>query len=248
MCTHTRRIEEATLNAWPALQQVLYDGWILRFAGGYTKRANSITPLFASSIDLATKVAVCERRYRDRNLPTIFRLPSIAAPKGLDQYLAKIGYQKLDPTWVMQMALTNREFRVRNAVELHAAPLESWLEHHGAWARLAPKQQGLHAKILRAIPMPHLFAILKKDGKPVACGLGVLEDEHVGIFDVITAPEERRRGFATELLNGILRWAQARGATCAYLQVKMSNEAAWRMYQKAGFENVYHYWYRMRAP
>ncbi len=96
--------------------------------------------------------------------------------------------------------------------------------------------------------MPHLFAILKKDGKPVACGLGVLEDEHIGIFDVITAPEERRRGFATELLNGILRWAQARGATCAYLQVKMSNEAAWRMYQKAGFENVYHYWYRMRAP
>jgi hypothetical protein len=32
-----QEIEEISLNAWPSLQQILYDGWILRFANGYTK-------------------------------------------------------------------------------------------------------------------------------------------------------------------------------------------------------------------
>ena len=48
-----RRLEEVAMNAWPALQQMLFDGWILRFAQGYTKRANSVHPLFESHLDTA---------------------------------------------------------------------------------------------------------------------------------------------------------------------------------------------------
>jgi len=33
----SKRIEEASLNAWPALQHLLFDGWILRFSKGYTR-------------------------------------------------------------------------------------------------------------------------------------------------------------------------------------------------------------------
>ena len=36
-------LEELAMNAWPAIQTYLYDGWIVRFANGYTKRANSVT-------------------------------------------------------------------------------------------------------------------------------------------------------------------------------------------------------------
>ena len=64
-----RRIEEAGFNAWPALQTNLLDGWVLRFADGYTKRANSINPTYPSDRDdLADHVSRCEAIYRERRL------------------------------------------------------------------------------------------------------------------------------------------------------------------------------------
>jgi len=48
MKTHDtiRSVEERSLNAWPSLHQMLYDGWVLRFSNGYTRRANSVSPIY----------------------------------------------------------------------------------------------------------------------------------------------------------------------------------------------------------
>ena len=51
-----RHIEELALNAWPALQTLLLDGWVVRFANGYTRRANSVNPLYASEQDIDAKL------------------------------------------------------------------------------------------------------------------------------------------------------------------------------------------------
>ena len=37
-------LESRLLNAWPSFDYQTYDGWILRLANGYSKRANSVTP------------------------------------------------------------------------------------------------------------------------------------------------------------------------------------------------------------
>jgi hypothetical protein len=48
-----RFIEELSLSALPALETVFLDGWVLRFSNDYTRRANSINPLYAGTRPLA---------------------------------------------------------------------------------------------------------------------------------------------------------------------------------------------------
>ena len=40
------------------------------------------------------------------------------------------------------------------------------------------------------------------DDRIAACGLGVLQDEHIGLYDIAVAPELRRRGYATRGSSG----------------------------------------------
>jgi len=68
-----RDLEELALTTWPALQQWLYDGWVVRFADGHTRRANSINPLYPSHQDAAAKIAQCEQWY----VVAIFRQCSV---------------------------------------------------------------------------------------------------------------------------------------------------------------------------
>jgi hypothetical protein len=100
-----RRLEEVAMNAWPSLQQMLFDGWIVRLAQGYTKRANSVNPLFESQLDVVDKIVACEHIFTAKGLPTVFRLTPFASPAQLDQVLAQRGYHVIDPTLVMHLEL-----------------------------------------------------------------------------------------------------------------------------------------------
>jgi len=44
-----RGLEEQAMNAWPALQTILFGGWVFRFSRGHTKRANSANAINPSA-------------------------------------------------------------------------------------------------------------------------------------------------------------------------------------------------------
>ncbi|MBK9746473.1 MAG: hypothetical protein IPO91_06785 [Chloroflexi bacterium] len=77
-------IELISMRAWPALEEVDYDGWRLRSAKGYTGRANSVYPFSAGMVALDEKIDHCERFYAERGLKTRFKL---TAPRSLPNWI-----------------------------------------------------------------------------------------------------------------------------------------------------------------
>ena len=71
----------------------------------------------------------------------------------------------------------------------------------------------------------------------------VLDELHINNLAVL--PNRRREGIATALLTFVLREGAALGATRATLEVRRSNEAAQRLYERLGFSvtNVRHAYY-----
>jgi len=241
-----KRVEEVALNAWPALQQMLYDGWLLRFANGYTKRANSVNPLCASSLDVHTKITVCEQVYAEKELPPVFRLTPFALPSHLDRVLEQRHYRDIDHSLILCRDLQQMDIPAPSRA-LCAASLDDWMESFSKLSRSDAARQQTHKQMLEAIPARRLLVSLVEDGVVVACGMGVLEDRYFGLFDIVTDPQRRNRGYGTQLVSGMLAWARANGAAVAYLQVTTHNLAARHLYAKLGFEELYRYWYRIAA-
>jgi GNAT superfamily N-acetyltransferase len=240
-----RRIEEVSLNSWPALQHILFDGWILRFSKGYTKRANSVNSLLGSSVDVNKKIDACERLYAGKGLPPIFRITPFSSPSDLDRVLEVRDYRKAALTSVLHLDLRNCPVQPVPAVELRHERLDDWMDVFYELSDASTAGWEVHRRILQAIPSRRLLASLAGTGRVVACGLGVLEGEYFGLFNLVTHPQWRNRGYGTKLVWGLLRWARDNGARHAYLQVVADNAPARRLYTKFGFREAYRYWYRI---
>ena len=153
-----RQLERTMFRAWPAFDAVDYDRWVLRFADGYTKRANSVNPHFGSSLPLATKIAHCESVYRARGLSTIFRLTPFSQPEDLDNTLAKLGYKTLDPTLVMTCPLDGA---LGDGVDLTlSASADQWFDAFDALRTLSTFEQVSHRRIIESAEGERCFVVI----------------------------------------------------------------------------------------
>jgi ribosomal protein S18 acetylase RimI-like enzyme len=244
-----RRLEELSLNAWPGTRQVVRDGWVLRFGDGYTGRANSVHPLYDGAADLQEKIRFCEQEYWRRNQPALFKMTAAARPEGLDGTLESLGYRAFNHTSVQVAALDGQGFDGGAEIEASERPTESWVRSFVQFRGLTERRATALRGILANIALPARYVAVSDHGEVVACGLGVVEAPWVGLFDIGTREDSRRRGHATAVVRSILGWARDAGAQRAYLQVMADNTPAVRLYEKLGFREAYRYWYRSkRAP
>ncbi len=241
-----RHLEELSLNALPALETTYLDGWVVRFANGYTKRANSINPLYSSGSNTENKIAYCESLYVVRKQPTVYKMTTLAEPRGLDTILARCGYREEPGASVQLLALDTLDKPNQGRVTLAADANDQWLSAYFRLNNVQERYMPTMRHMLQHIAPQKCLAAVYIEGQVVAVGLGVLDRGFLGLFDIVTEPTMRQKGYGYQLMLYLLNWGKANGAGFAYLQVMMSNSPALYLYEKLGFHEIYRYWYRVK--
>jgi ribosomal protein S18 acetylase RimI-like enzyme len=238
-------LDDLMRAGWPALEEVEVDGWVARFSGGVTQRANSVVPLRAPS-DLDTALDAVERLYVARGLPAVFQLGPSAAPAGLDDVLAARGYSFGSPTSIQTASIETtfvRSVPAGGGVEIAESPSAEWCD---LWWQVDGRgdQSALDVAVKILLGGPAVYAAVR-DGEGVAAvGRLALVGEWGGVYCMAVRPAARRRGHGAAVLSGLLRAGQARGITRAWLHVRAENTAALSLYRQAGFTETSRYHYR----
>ncbi|WP_311220951.1 MULTISPECIES: GNAT family N-acetyltransferase [unclassified Acidovorax] len=246
--TRIQGIEACAFHAWPAPQTERHGDWLLRLAGGFTKRANSANP-GAPDASFEGVQAAAEALYGRHGLPAIFRITPLASPEA-DVQLASAGYVLFDPSCVMTRVLEGAPESVADAfitegVTIALQPTDAWLDGFSAANGVSAQHQGIHHAMLRSIAHSTGFATLHHAGDAIGFGLAVREGDALGFYDIVIDPAHRNQGHGATLMRALMGWGIAIGARWAYLQVREENPAARALYAGLGFADLYRYHYRV---
>ncbi|MFG1654453.1 GNAT family N-acetyltransferase [Micromonospora sp. NPDC049275] len=240
-------LERAADEAWPAPTRGRLGDWLLRSAEGWTGRANSALPIGDPDRPLPAAVDAVERWYADQGRPAMINTPlPLAAPVGAE--LDERGWGSRPPTLVQTAPLplaTPGAASVGGVVELATAPSEGWL------AVAAGRKGGLPdaaRHVLTAVDQVR-FAHVYVDGTLVAIGRGAVtgQGRWLGLSLIEVLPPLRRQGLARRVIDTLVEWGTATGATHAFLQVEQHNTAAVALYRTLGFTTHHTYLTRV-AP
>ena len=238
-------IEELTMNAWPSLQTILLNGWIIRLANGYTKRANSVNPIYSFGNNMESKIEYCEDIFRNNNLPVIFKIIDCGEYKILDIKLETLNYGKVYLTSV-QICNDIQNMHYSNNIIVEDEFNENWKNCFFNCGKINNKVKETIENMLSNIKHKKICIYKKDKDNFIGCGYGVVEKGFVGLFDIIVKEEYRGNGFGKEIVEGILAKAREVGINKAYLSVVNDNTIAKNMYEKIGFREIYKYWYRKK--
>ena len=232
--------ERRIVNAWPSPATLLIGDWVVRFASGYSGRANSASPLKPrAELDEAT-LALIEELYRSDGLPPCIRLTPLVGEATLAMVKAR-GYAMRDASFGLIRSLDDIMTEIEPDLQIEARPSSEWI------AGVAARQTGIKADpeklsaIVDAVRLPAAFATWLVAGEPVAFGMSVAERGMAEIGSVVVDPAHRGHGLGRRLIGGLMGWARAMDCGQAYLQVDQTNAVALRLYGSLGFRQLYAY-------
>jgi GNAT superfamily N-acetyltransferase len=239
-------LEHAALAFPPACDQRL-DGWWLRHTSASAWWASSVLPHGdAAPTDLPDRIRLVEEFYAEHGAPPRFQVSPAACPADLDEALAERGY-RADSPMSLRTAPTARVREQLPAggpgVRLDERPTDAWWD---AWHAVHGTGAGPETDraLLGRIDRPCVYATVTIGSEVASVGRALADAGRAGVFAMATLPHARSRGAASRVLGALAGWAAQRDATLLYLQVTRDNEAALRLYERAGFTEVCVYHYR----
>ena len=229
-----RAIEQLHVWAWPALETADVHGWLWRYSGGGSQRANSVSTVQFSGDDPVAALDEVEARYRARGAVARFHTFDLTAPPGLTALLQARGYVEGETTITMAKPATAREPPADVSVAERADA--EWREVY--LAAVTESRRVINAKILDAVAPPCAWLSCRRGGKTISTGLCVADGAFAVIECMATRGEARRQGGADAVLAGIEAWAAERGVRTLALQVVAANPPALALYRRRGFAPV----------
>jgi N-acetylglutamate synthase len=235
-----QQAEERLINVWPAPSTMLMDGWVVRFANGYSGRANSasaITRDAALSDDLIHRL---EGLYGDAGLSPTFRISPLAG-KDCEALLIERGYHLKNEVSTMLLNLGSFNARADDKVKITAAPTADWLR--GVSIRQEPsKRSEAHLEtIVGNIRVPAAFARLMLENEPIGFGMSAIDRGWAELGSIMLDQDQRGKGLGRAVVGSLLTWAKEKGAERAFLQVDITNSVAINLYISLGFKEIYRY-------
>jgi len=236
--------ERAGLAAWPGIE-VEWDGhWVRRASGGYTKRANSVQCLDpADDGDVDARIAAAVAWFASRDLPPVFRMTPLAGPD-LSAALDRLGWRTIDASHQFAMVLAPVEADPRGRIFALRDP--AWLAIQQQLSGYDNDRQARLEALLAAMQVDACgVALFDAAGVPVASALMAIADGIVVAGNVVTAADQRRKGYAAAMMATGHAWAHAAGARFAALNVQADNVGAQALYRRLGYTRQYDYHYRL---
>jgi ribosomal protein S18 acetylase RimI-like enzyme len=232
--------ERRIVNAWPSPATLLIGDWVVRFANGYSGRANSASPLKSGAELDENTLELIEELYRSDGLDPCIRLTPLVGEATRAAVLAR-GYRVKDASFGMIVPLEGLLPSEEPELQIEARPSADWI------AGVAARQSGLKthagnlAAIVEKVRLPAAFATWLVAGEPVAFGMSVAERGMAEIGGIVVDPDHRGHGLGRRIVKGLMGWARAMDCDSAYLQVDQTNAVAIGLYRSLGFRQLYAY-------
>ncbi|MGL4241540.1 MAG: GNAT family N-acetyltransferase [Beijerinckiaceae bacterium] len=231
-------LEERLVNVWPAVETLLMDGWAVRFANGYSGRANSASAIVQDAVLTPRLLDEIERLYRAAGLPPQVRVTPVC-DASVEPLLLARGYAVKDRSRIMALPLDAHRGRAPDIrVRLEVSPSPAWIA--GVCSHQSPdKRNEDHLlAIVGRIRGPAAFGALEVDGRTVGFGMCAVDRGWAEIGSVVLDAAMRGRGLGRATVDALLAWASGKGADNAFLQVDERNAVARGLYASQGFRDL----------
>ncbi len=233
-----RATEERLVNVWPAVATLVMDGWVVRFANGYSGRANSASAIIQGARLDAQLLDHIERLYRQAGLPPQVRVTPVC-DTSVEPMLSAGGYRVKDQSRIMTLDLARYGGHRPDArVRIERRPGDDWLRGVASHQTTDKQNVGHLSAIVGSIRVPAAFAILDINGEPAGFGMCAVDRGYAEIGSVIVAPQLRGTGVGRATVDALLAWAAREGAATAFLQVDATNAVAISLYRSQGFRDL----------
>ena len=242
------KIEFLAAQSWPAREEENINGWILRAHDGITARANSVLPYTNQpDIKLLALIETAIKFYEARGFPPMFKMTDACRPDGLDLKLDELGFE-VEMRTHLQIAPINRLTSLMPIinVQIEETIPSGWFKAYTEASGFSDSAMSARRSIIGDIKLKKAFASVVIDERIAGIGLGVVNNDWLGLFSVVTYPHHRRKGIAHSINQELGLWAKQLEAKNVYLQVEIDNHPSIEMYEKMGFKTLYNYWYRVQ--